>query len=54
MINFPKDQWEADKQELKSFVNDWGNEWKALGWNALIPIISLVALVASVIYAVIH
>jgi len=45
MINFPKDQWEADKQEFKTFFKDWGNQWKALGWNVLIPITILLAFV---------
>ena len=45
MKNELQDQWEVDKQEFKTFFKDWGNQWKALGWNALIPLTMLIAFI---------
>lgn len=47
-----KPQWEKDKEEFKAFFNAWGNDWKKLGWNALIPITLLVAFITFIAYTI--
>jgi hypothetical protein len=40
--------------ELEDFLRDWKNDWKKLGWNALIPAVPLVVLVVGVLYSILH
>lgn len=48
-MNDWQDQWEEDKDELKEMALSIPRDVRKLGWNALYPIIPLVALVIFLI-----